>query len=815
MKTKMLIVAIMFIFNSMSAKSVAFTNKSNSEIGQGTIHGQVIDHNSKSPMEYVSVVLYSATDSAVISGTITDPEGKFSLVKISEGNYYLEFNFIGFEKKRLNGINISKLTNKIELGDITLEPVETKLKEVTITGEKAKIEYQLDKRIVNVDKNLNAQGGTAVDALENTPSVQVDAQGNLTLRGSSDYVVLIDGKPSVIKGSDALKQIPANAIKQIEVITNPSAKYEVDGNAGIINIISKKDKLQGLNGNMNLSGNFIQRKNANLLFNYRKAKFNYFVGIDYADNKYFNYIDINNITINSDSRIYIDEQVEQTNKNENLNFKGGFDFDPNAANSFSVSFSLGRQGYDNGSDAKIHRWDNNLLNAYSASSNFMDVTGDVINLTFDYTHHFTENHKLSFSSTYGSWNGMDNNLLRDLITDNRFNETGLNSQLNFIKDNFNYQFRGNVDYSRPLASGKFEGGLQYRYEYRMEDFDFKDYNPASEAWVYNADYSYYLDYSNDILSGYAIYSGKWSGIDYQVGIRSEFFTRSIVVDTENQPYNFDKFMVYPSIHLSKQVKEKHQFQLSYGRRINRPQPWLLNNTPSFIDPYNIFMGDPGLKFEYIDAFEFNYRVSFKKFSLSTQTYLRNTTNAFTAFRLMDEEGIMVHRLANAENQLSFGLEQGVDVDLTKWWKLSGNVNIYNYTLRAMISDQEKTQQVNSWDARLVSNFNLKKGTRFQFTLYHRSKGLDAMGETSGFSALNLAVNQAFLKGKLRAGVSVQNLFGLIDFDYTTKTDRFDNRYHLTTEKNLVLFNLSYNFNNFQQKNRGRSDDINFKGGGGF
>jgi outer membrane receptor protein involved in Fe transport len=410
---------------------------------------------------------------------------------------------------------------------------------------------------------------------------------------------------------------------------------------------------------------------------------------------------------------------------------------------------------------------------------------------------------------------MDNNLLRDLNTDSQFNETGLNSQLNFIKDNFNYQFRCNIDYSLPLATGKFEAGLQYRYEYRMEDFDFKNYNTEIDEWVYNADYSYYLDYSNDILSGYAIYSGKWSGIDYQLGIRSEFFTRNIVVDTENEPYNFDKFMVYPSIHLSKQVKEKHQFQLSYGRRINRPQPWLLNSTPSFIDPYNIFMGDPGLKFEYIDAFEFNYRVSFKKFSLSTQTYFRNTTNAFTAFRLMDEEGIMVHRLANAENQLSFGLEQGIDVDLSKWWKLSGNVNIYNYTLRAMISDQEKTQQVNSWDARLVSNFNLKKGTRFQITLYHRSKGLDAMGETSGFSTLNLAVNQSFLKGKLRTGISAQNLFGLIDFDYTTKTERFDNRYHLYTEKNLVLFNLSYNFNNFQQKNRGRNDDINFKGGGGF
>jgi hypothetical protein len=182
---------------------------------------------------------------------------------------------------------------------------------------------------------------------------------------------------------------------------------------------------------------------------------------------------------------------------------------------------------------------------------------------------------------------------------------------------------------------------------------------------------------------------------------------------------------------------------------------------------------------------------------------------------MDENGIMTHLLVNAENQLSVGLEQNVDIEILKWWKLSANVNVYNYKLRTLISNSEKTQQVNTWDGRLVSGFNFKTSTRVQATAYYRAKGVDAMGETSGTYTINLAVNQGFLKGKLNLGVTGQNLFNTLKFDYTVKTEQFDNCYSITNEGPIVLFNLSFNFNNFQQKNRGRNDDIDFKGGGGF
>ncbi|MDF1550653.1 MAG: carboxypeptidase regulatory-like domain-containing protein, partial [Bacteroidales bacterium] len=343
MKTKIILLTIVIFINNIivniMASGAAFT-----EIAPGSISGRILDQTSNSPMEYVTVVLFSISDSSMVSGTITDADGKFIIHGVEFGNYYVEVNFLGFEKKTIHGIIISRETSKINLPEISLSPSSTELNEVNVTSEKAKIEYQIDKRIVNVDKNISAQGGSAINALENTPSVQVDAEGNLTLRGSSDFVVLVDGKPSVVSGSNALKQLAASNIKQIEVITNPSAKYDVDGKAGIINVILKKDKLQGLSGNINLSVSTAERTSANALVNFRKNKFNYFVGVDYADNVYKSDIAINNITINPDGNEYISEKINQFNKNDNLSLKAGFDFDINEKNSFSISGSAGKQG---------------------------------------------------------------------------------------------------------------------------------------------------------------------------------------------------------------------------------------------------------------------------------------------------------------------------------------------------------------------------------------------------------------------------------------------------------------------------------------
>ena len=227
------------------------------------------------------------------------------------------------------------------------------------------------------------------------------------------------------------------------------------------------------------------------------------------------------------------------------------------------------------------------------------------------------------------------------------------------------------------------------------------------------------------------------------------------------------------------------------------------------------MGSPYLEPEFTDAFELNYRLIYKILTLSTQTYYRNTTNSFNTRRTLQENGIMVHELINANSQQSYGIELGMDFNLTKWWQLSTGADIYHYTLEAMVNNAETSKSANSMDARLISNFTLKWGTRIQVVGYMRGPGVDAQGKTSGFYTVNMAVNQPLMKGKVNIGLSAENIFDSIKFDYSASSSNYNNKYVISAEGMVLSLTASYSFNNFQNKQRGRADDASFKGGGMF
>ncbi|MCB9000543.1 MAG: TonB-dependent receptor [Bacteroidales bacterium] len=801
-----------FLFHVISTNAKGETNEATSL----QISGKVIDEASKKPIEYATVAIYSATDSSLISGTVTDANGLFKINGLSKGEYYLQVNFIGFEKKITQKISLSNRKASIDLGEIGLKPANVELEGVVVKGEKSRVEYKIDKKVINVDKDLTSKGGTAATALENTPSVQVDTEGNVTLRGSSNFTVLIDGKPTALKGSDALKQIPAAAIKQIEVITNPSAKYDADGQAGIINIIMEKNKMLGLNGNVSVSYGNAHKRTGNILLNYRLKKVNFFGGIDFNDNVSHLDLDMNNYTmLNSDTLRSLNDGV-QMNQNYNFSYKGGMDIDFNENNSMSVSGNVGNQSYDRGVNSNIKSWYIPLTNdMYSASRNINDVSGFVTGANADFTHKFTENHTLSFSGTFSSWNGPDKNTLDYYSTNSDFENFVVASRIKYRKDDYNYQARFNVDYSKQIKEGKFEAGVQYRYEHRNEDYVFQNYDVNTDTWTVNSNFTYDLRYKNPIYSGYATYSNKLWSIDYQVGVRSEYFDRKITHSNSSDPIVYSKFMLYPSLHFSKNFNDKHQLQLSYSRRVNRPMPFLLNDIPQYIDTLNIFMGSPYMKPEYTDSYEFNYRVSLAKVTISAQSYYRNTTNVFAAIRTMRDDGVMIHQYTNADRETAFGEELGVDFKVAKWWQLSTGGNLYHYTLDATVNSTARDQQVNTWDARLISNFNLKWGTRIQAVGYYRAPSVDANGDVSDFYVVNLAVNQPIMKGKGSIGISARNLLNSIKFDINMDGLTYSNTYAIRVEGPIVMVNFSYRFNNFQNRQRGRTDDTNFSGANAF
>lgn len=801
-----------FALNAVSLKA---TNP-NSEAVLTVISGKVIDEATKMPVEYASVAVYSVKDSSLVTGTISDIDGNFKISGLSAGEYYIQVNFVGFEKKAIEKISLNNRRNNVNLGEITLKPLSVEIDGVVVAAERSRVEYKIDKRVINVDKDLTAKGGTAATALENTPSVQVDPQGNVTLRGSSDFIVLIDGKPSVLKGSDALKQIPAAAIKQIEVITNPSAKYEADGQAGIINVIMQKDKMLGLNGNVSMAYGNTHKRTGNLLLNYRVKKVNFFGGIDFSDNNFESSLDMNNLSMGEDDTIRILQYGAQFNENYNLGFKGGVDVDFNEKNSMSFSGNFGNQSYDRGVNSDIHDWNTDFSSDnFSTSRNLNDVSGFVTGANADFTHKFADNHNISLSGTFFSWDGSDKNNLNHMNSDEYFNSTSIAKRLRYKKDDFNYNYRVNLDYKRPIKEGTMEVGAQFRFEDRSEDYLFELYDTNANIWTTEPKYTYDLKYKNSIYSGYLTYSNKIWGIGYQLGARTEYFDREISNTNLANPIVYSKFMLYPSVHLSKDINNKHQFQLSYSRRINRPMPFLLNDIPQYVDANNIFMGSPFMKPEFTDAYEFNYRVVLSKVTISAQSYYRNTSNVFTAIRTMNADDKMVHQYTNADNQIAYGEELGVDFKLAKWWQVSTGANIYHYKLSATVNSSERNNEVNTWDARVVSNFNLKWGTRIQAVGYYRAPSVDANGDISGFYVVNLAVNQPIMKGKGSVGISARNLLNSVKLNIDFASPTYVNNYSVRGEGPVVMLNFSYRFNNFQNKNRGRADDASFKGGGAF
>lgn len=810
----------LILFSLLFSLSAFASAENVSEYKGCSVKGKVIDALTAQPVEYATVALFKSGDSTALTGVITANDGSFVVKSLKEGSYYVQIYFIGYDKLRTETFTLSKTAPEFNSGEVKLKPQSRNLNEVTVTAESKKVEYKIDRRVVNVEKDLNSAGGSAATALENTPSVQVDPQGNVTLRGSSDFVVLIDGKPTTLKGNDVLKQIPASSVKQIEVITNPSAKYDADGNAGIINVVMKKGKLSGINGNVNINYGNKNMRDGSLQLNYRHKNLNFFGGTEYNDNTFRNFMEINskaiiNQGLPTQKTLNHSKNGTQFYENYNLNFKGGAELTFAEKNTVSLSGNISNQSYDRGFDSYIRQWENSDPVTYKKSHNYTDVTGLVKGVNFDFTRDFSDNHKLVVAYSYFSWNGDDDNKLNDFFTDQNYNQQSISSKLWNTKHDFNFNYRLNIDYKVPVKNGTFEAGFQYRFEKRFEDFRFFDYDKATDTWSRNNTYSYDLNYDNSIYSGYLIYSGSYKGFGYQAGVRSEFFDRRIVLSKSNTPNDYEKFMFYPSIHFSKSIKDKHQFQLSYSRRINRPAPFLLNDIPQYIDPDNIFMGNPELKPEFTDSFEFNYRTTISKVTISAQSYLRNTTNMFQALRLMTEKGVMIHKLANSDNQLSAGEEFGVDINVTKWLQLSTGANIYYYKLKTVVENEKIIKESASWDARMIANIQFKWGTRLQLLGYYRGASYDAMGKNDGFFISNIAVNQSLLKGKASIGINVRDVFNSFKMNYSTYGSSFDNLYKINVEGPLVMLNLTYNFNNFRQKNRGRSDDTSFKGGGAF
>jgi outer membrane receptor protein involved in Fe transport len=778
-----------------------------------SVEGTVIDADLNKPMEYATVTLLRAADSSLVGGIATDIQGKFSVKAKQPGNYILKIGFIGFE--RINhDVTLTRENRQVDVGTINLWPRAENLEQVTVRANEHDIEYHIDKKVVHVSEQYTAISGNAVDILENVPSIQVDIEGNVSLRGNSNFTVLIDDRPTVLDANDALQQIPAAMIKDIEIITNPSAKYDPEGTAGIINIITKKRTLEGVSGIVHLDAGLDDKYGGDFLLNYRNEHYNVFVGADYSDRTYPGFIEEENRTYGPDTTFFLTSDGDRQRGGKRYSARAGFEWFPNDKNTLTISGRYGSRNYEGISETVFNEW-----NTYSSSRNryISDETGsrggDFYSLNSEYTRQFSsKKHKLDLQLMYYYRNGDENNL-NSLLDDN--NEIR-NSQKS-LEGGPGQGLRYRVNYMQPFSEAfNIEAGAQGRISDSEEWNEMYFYNTVSDDYILQPKFSHTSFYAQSTHAGYALAKGEFNNLGYQFGIRSEYTYRDISMKEADQSFNIDRWDFFPTLHFSYQLPDDHQLMASYTRRIDRPRGWFLEPFYTWSDAYNIRRGNPGLQPEYINSYELGYQKEFDRNSVSMEVYYRSTDDRIERIRSVYDENIMLHTFENVGTDYSLGTELMVNLTPIDWWETSLTGNFYDYRVKGQLNEVSFDKHSFTWSLRWSQIFNITENTRLQLNPSYHSPEVEAQEKEEGFFYIHGAVRQSFMNNKFNLTLQVRDMFGTGKHESVIDGRNFYN-YRLYEHKApIVMLNFTWRINNYRngdRRDRGGGGDMEMEGEG--
>lgn len=764
---------------------------------RGTMKGKIIEQGSKTPLEYANVAVYSSKDSSLAGGGSANANGEFQITDLKPGVYYIDAKFIGYEHTIKENIRIDKNKLDIDLGVVVLKPASENIQEVNVKAQSHPIAYEIDKKVIDPAQFPTAANGTATDVLANTPSVVVDIEGNVTLRGSSDFTVLIDGRPTPFDPADALDQIPASTIRNIEIITNPSAKFDPDGNAGIININTKKSKMTGISGIVNATADTYGSVSGDFLFNYKFDKFNFFLSGNKSNRN-------RQGTYSSLSETYATDTITTTSSGstkrgrESWSVKTGFDYYINDFNTLTFNLSLnGRYRYNNGlSDYHEFSTDGNELFSLTQSSS--DGASDNISYSIDYRKTFKKaGHELTAFANYETGKGDELSLYDQFDRDNVLIGGQKNWEVGDEKE-----FRFTTDYVYPFTEKtKVEAGYQVRIDRNNEWNDVHWYTIA-DNYEASEESPYYSDtyFKRDIHSMYSTISNAGNVFGYQFGIRSEYTNRSLDFSKSDSLYSIKRWDFFPTMHFSFKLPLEQQLTASYTRRIERPRGYYLEPFITYIDAYNVRTGNPEIKPEYIDSYEIGYQKEVGKGFLSAELYHRKTNNKIERLQSVYHDNVMIQTVDNIGYDYSSGLELMLNTNPYKWWMINLMGNAYYYQVKGEIDGRNIDQTSTNWHARLSNTFSLGKTTKLQIDGMYHSPTTTAQGKREGFLFTNLAVRQDLLKNKLNLTLSVRDVLNTAKFGFEASGPDFYSQRNFDMKSPVFAFTLSYKLNNYRQKN---------------
>lgn len=771
-----------------------------SNLGPGIIKGLVYDSYTNQPLEFATVSLLKASDESLTDGSITDVNGLFRLKDIEPGEYILEVRFMGYHDTRKEDIVLTEDQRSLDLGTILVDPMDEMLDEVVVVADRPTMSYQIDKKVINVSQDHTSASGTAVEILENIPSVTVDLDGEVSLRGSGSFTVLIDGKPSILDANDVLNQIPASQIENIEIITNPSARYDPDGVAGIINIVMKQNRLQGISGIANLNGGSYNRHGGDFLLNYRLNRFNFYLGGDYNDMDRPGQSLTRSESYGNDTT-YLNSTGDFERIRNSWGFRGGVDFNINPENTLSIAYRLGDGVWGSNSERNYEEWSMaNPVPYQYLSLEEGERAGFAQTLTLDYKRDFNQDGHNILAQAILSRRESDQGSM-NMLYDTEMN--AISGQLsNEYGPSSRYTFK--VDYTLPFNEAqRFEAGYQTRISMQDENNDLFEYNLQNSEFVQSDLFSKQVGYNTIIHSLYAIYQGETGKLGYQAGLRGEYTDRLVEMVGEEVDYTLNRNDVYPTLHLSYKLPAKQEVMTSYTRRLQRVRGWYLEPFYTWDDAYNIRIGNPNLEPEYIDSYELSYQKRFEKTILSVDLYYRVTNNKIERVSDIyeDQPNVLLSTFENVGKDYSLGSEIMASFDPFSWWHVDLMGNLYDYRQQGELYGNDYSASSFNWNTRLNNDFTITPSTRLQLRGMYNSPTVSAQGERSGFFVTSLALRQSFFNNDLSLTFQVRDIFGTMEWESTNFGDDFYNFRNWDPNTPSFSLRVSYRINNYRADRR--------------
>ena len=774
------------------------------------LSGVIFEKDPRIPLEFATVILRPVKGKQVYGG-LSNQKGKFK-VEVPEGRYNISFEFLSFKTISIEDVEIN---GDMDLGEILMEVNAEALEEVELIAEKSTMEVKLDKKIYNVGKDMTVKGGTASDVLDNVPSVTVDAEGVVSLRGNENVRILINGKPSGLIGlndTEALRQFPADAIAKVEVITSPSARYDAEGTAGILNIILRRDKITGFNGVGTVNVGIPQNYGFSTSLNYRLENVNFFTNIGYSDRDSPGNSSAETTYFSPDATYASTAQsIDYSRKGNNLNLNFGIEYYIAKETSITGSFL-----YRNSDRNRISE---NMTDAFDEFSDLANSTlriengvskDNVFQYDFNFLHKFKkEGHQIDLDLQYQDNSDDENSLITNEET-----FPNMVDQLSEKFDSYELQKRFLIqsDYVLPIGEDQqVEIGFRINSENRETDYRFYNENDDGD-FVVNDSLTNLFDYDEMVSAVYGQYGNKFGNFSALLGLRVEVTDIDIrstgkEIDSVNQKNYVN---VFPTANLVYEFSETENLTLGYNSRIRRPRSWFINPFPSQSSRTNIFQGNPDLDPSISHGVDLGYYKRWQKVTFNTSVYYSHATDIFqfisTDTGLSTEDGIPIIRRTpiNLSTDDRYGFEFSANYTPKKNWRFNASFNFYNSTIEGEYEGVDFGSEFYSWFARGSSKITLPAAIDWQTTLMYRGPRQNSQSKSEGMFMSNMAFSKDILKGNGTLVLNVDDLFNSRKRVSVTTTDTFVENNEFQWRERQFRLSFTYRFNQKKQRQRDRN-----------